>query len=457
MAWVPEFGTSGIRGCVPEEFSPKIAWQLGLSVAINFNHQPLLLCHDNRTSSPLLSNAIASGLMAGGSNVLYGGEVITPAVSFYTRHQKLAGAILITGSHIPAHMSGIEVLGNDGAPVDRKFEQKIERLAQSDPAPVNWKNTGNITNISDVGQYWVDQVLTQGDIDLIRQRKFKVVLDAANGTAIPWLLEVIKQLNCTVMGVNMEPSPLYPGRSPNLRVELLSQAVKMVKETKADIGIAVDGDADRAFFIDDRGRTLMGDISGTLLAQIELQRHKGGTIVTPINSSNLVEDIITQHNGQVVRSRVGPPAIVAAVKKHRALFAFEESGKAIYPHLNYLSDSGLATIHLLEHLAKHETSLSTIIDEFPQYHQLKRAIDCPNELKELVTNHAIREVKEHFTDAKVITLDGVKIIFDDGWLLLRPSGTEPVFRCFAEAQKKKRAQQLLKLGLVWIDDVLKAS
>ncbi len=457
MAWVPEFGTSGIRGCVPEELSPKIAWQLGLSVAINFNHQPFLLCHDNRTSSPLLSNAIASGLMAGGSNVLYGGEVITPAVSFYTRQQKLSGAILITGSHIPAHMSGIEVLGNDGAPVDRKFEQKIERLSQSNPAPVNWMNTGKISTISDVGQYWVDQVLTQGDVDLIRQRKFKVVLDAANGTAIPWLVEVIKQLNCTIIGVNMEPSPFYPGRSPNLRVKLLSQAAKMVKETKADIGIAVDGDADRAFFIDDKGRALMGDISGTLLAQIELQRHKGGTIVTPINSSNLVDDIITEHNGRVVRSRVGPPAIVAAVKKHQALFAFEESGKAIYPHLNYLSDSGLATIHLLEHLAKHETSLSTIIDGFPQYHQLKRAIDCPNELKEVVTNHAIREVKEHFTDAKVITLDGVKIIFDDGWLLLRPSGTEPVFRCFAEAQKKIRAQQLLKLGLDWIDHVLKAS
>ena len=457
MAWVPEFGTSGIRGCVPEELSPEIAWQLGLSVAINFNQQPLLLCHDNRTSSPLLSNAIASGLMAGGSNVLYGGEVITPAVSFYTRHQKLAGAILITGSHIPAHMSGIEVLGNDGAPVDRLLEQKIERLAQSNPAPVDWMHNGEITPITDVGQYWVDQVLTQGDVNLIRQRKFKVVLDAANGTAIPWLVEVIKQLNCTIIGVNMEPSPFYPGRSPNLRVKLLSQAAKMVKETKADIGIAVDGDADRAFFIDDKGRALMGDISGTLLAQIELQRHKGGTIITPINSSNLVEDIITQHNGRVVRSRVGPPAIVAALKKHQALFAFEESGKVIYPHLNYLSDSGLATIHLLEHLAKHETSLSTIIDGFPQYHQLKRAIDCPNELKEVVTNHAIREVKERFPEAKVITLDGVKIIFDDGWLLLRPSGTEPVFRCFAEAQQKTRAQQLLKLGLDWIDDVLKVS
>ncbi|MHA2429254.1 MAG: phosphoglucosamine mutase, partial [Candidatus Hermodarchaeia archaeon] len=232
---------------------------------------------------------------------------------------------------------------------------------------------------------------------------------------------------------------------------------KMVKETKADIGLAVDGDADRAFFIDDKGRALMGDISGTLLAQIELQRHGGGTIVTPINSSNLVDDIVTQHNGQVVRSRVGPPAIVAAVKKHQALFAFEESGKAIYPHLNYLSDSGLATLHLLEHLTKHDTSLSTIIDGFPQYHQLKRAIDCPNELKEVVTNHAKHEAKEHFPEAKVITLDGVKILFDDGWLLLRPSGTEPVFRCFAEAQQKNRVQQLLKLGLDWIDDVLKAT
>ncbi len=456
MVWTPCFGTSGIRGRIPDELSPDIAWQIGLSVATVFNKQPILLCHDNRTSSPLLTNAVASGLMAGGSNVLYGGEVITPAVSFYTRHQKLTGAVLITGSHIPAHMSGIEVLEYDGAPVPRNIEKKIEHLNLSEPKTVNWMNHGHMQILTDVGQFWVSKVLEQVDVNIIRQRKFRVLIDAANGTAIPWLLDLVKQLDCTIVELNTEPNPLFPGRSPNLRVKLLDEAVQRVLESKADIGIATDGDADRAFFIDDQGRALMGDVSGTLLAQIELSRHGGGTIVTPINTSNLVEEIVGQFKARVVYSRVGPPAMVAAVKKHNAIFAFEESGKIIYPRLNYLSDSGLATVHLLEHLAKHNLTLSEIIDSFPKFYQQKRAIACQNELKDAVTTHALNSAKQQFPQAQVITKDGIKVVFNDGWLLLRPSGTEPVFRCFAEASKKHRAQELLRLGLDWIDDILKS-
>jgi phosphomannomutase/phosphoglucomutase len=201
----------------------------------------------------------------------------------------------------------------------------------------------------------------------------------------------------------------------------------------------------------------MGDVSGTILARVELERHGGGTIVTPINSSNVIKDIAAAYGGKVVFSRVGPPAIVAEVKRHKAIFAFEESGKVIYPHLNYLSDSGLAIAHLLEHLASSGKKLSTLVDELPQYYQLKRAIDCPNHLKRSVSDYALARVKEQFPEAQVITKDGVKIIFDNGWVLLRPSGTEPVYRCFVEARQKKRAQQLLKLGLDWIDDVLKQS
>ncbi|MFW9934213.1 MAG: phosphoglucosamine mutase [Candidatus Thorarchaeota archaeon] len=457
MVWTPRFGTSGIRGSVPEELSPEIAWQIGYSVATVFKQAPILVCHDNRTSSPLLTRAVTSGLMAGGSDAHYGGEVITPAVSLYTRHCNLTGAILITGSHIPAHMSGIEVLGEDGAPVSRAVETEIERFNLSVAKPVRWDQHGQLKEIHDVGSFWITKVLRQVDVAAIQRRKFRIVVDAANGTAIPWLLDLIKRLDCTIIGVNTKQDSKFPGRSPNLRVNLLNQAAKLVKKHKANLGVATDGDADRAFFIDDKGRALMGDVSGTLLAYIELSRQGGGTIVTPINSSNLVEDIVGQFKARVVYSQVGPPAMVAAAKKHNAIFAFEESGKIIYPRLNYLSDSGLGTAHLLEYLAKFEKTLSEIIDGFPQYVQLKRAIDCPNELKEAVTSHALDMVKQHFPEAQLITKDGVKVVFDDGWLLLRPSGTEPVFRCFTEARQKHRAQELLKLGIDWIDEVLKST
>jgi phosphomannomutase/phosphoglucomutase len=454
MEWVPVFGTSGIRGEVNQELTPQVAWKIGLGVATVFKRQTMLLCHDNRTSGPLLAHAVASGLMAGGSSVLFGGEVITPAVSLYTRAHQLAGAVLITGSHIPANMSGIEVLASDGAPVDLKTEEQIETQVQRGPAPLPWSQQGSLTIRSDIGQCWIDTVLDQVDLELIREKQFRVVVDAANGTAVPWLLDIIRSLDCTLIGINTRSDPLFPGRSPNLRVKLLEEAAQLVKTTKSDLGIAVDGDGDRAFFIDDKGRALMGDVSGTLLACLELDRQGGGTIVTPINSSNLIEEMVAKHNGTVKYSRVGPPAIVAAVKQHNAVFAFEESGKAIYPQHNFLSDSGLASVYLLEHLAKTESALSALIDQFPKYHQLKRALDCPNHLKQQIIDHVLQSAKNQVPKASVVTIDGIKLVFDDGWLLLRPSGTEPVFRCFSEARSKRRAQELLQLGLNWINDII---
>ncbi|MFX1565784.1 MAG: hypothetical protein ACFFCH_07330, partial [Promethearchaeota archaeon] len=201
MAWTPHFGTSGIRGSVPEELSADIAWQIGYSVATVFNQEPILICHDNRTSSPLLTNAASSGLMAGGSDAHYGGEVITPAVSLYTRHHDLAGAILITGSHIPANMSGIEVLGSDGAPVPPEIERKIEQVNMADAVPVSWQSHGQIRNVLDVGSFWVRKVLDQVDRNVIQEQQYRVVVDAANGTAVPWLLDVLKQLDCEVIGL----------------------------------------------------------------------------------------------------------------------------------------------------------------------------------------------------------------------------------------------------------------
>lgn len=455
MAWTPHFGTSGIRGSVPDELNPNIAWRIGLSIATFFQRRPLLLGHDNRTSSPLLAEAVASGFMAGGSQVLFGGEVITPAVSFYTRHRQLAGAVIITGSHIPAHMSGIEVLANDGAPLDRTSEEEIEHLIDGKLAPLPWSQHGTSIPLTEVGSFWVTNVIQQVNTKLIGKRKFRVTVDACNGSAIPWLLDAITMLGCTVIGVNTRSDPFFSGRSPNLRVKLLGNTAKIVREENCDLGVAVDGDGDRAFFIDDKGRALMGDVTGTILACIELKRRGGGTIITPINSSNLVADMVAQYKGKVVYSQIGPPAIVAAVKQHKAIFAFEESGKVFYPNLNYLSDSGLATAHLLEYLAEQDVTLSKLVDSLPRYHQLKRAIDCPNRLKKSVINHVLSAASSEYPDADLITLDGVKIVFEDGWLLLRPSGTEPVFRCFAEARTKKRARELLKQGLDWINIVLK--
>jgi phosphomannomutase/phosphoglucomutase len=161
-----------------------------------------------------------------------------------------------------------------------------------------------------------------------------------------------------------------------------------------------------------------------------------------------------KYKGTVVNSRIGPPAIVAKIKAHQAIFGFEESGKAIYPQINYLSDSGVATGHILEYLAQNDLQLSTLVDELPQYHQIKRSLDCPDPLKAAVNKHLLEALKTAFPKAEFVTIDGIKLLFDDGWLLLRPSGTEPKFKVFSESHYAPRAQELFQMGVKYLKEVL---
>ncbi len=448
--WRPRFGSSGIRGCVAEELAPNEAWFLGNSIATVFKRGSILVCSDHRTSSPLLVHSLASGLMSGGARVVLGGQVITPAVSLYVKHHQLSAAVLVTGSHNSPKINGIEVLADDGAPVDRATEQRIEELTVSPPAPLPWDQQGETTSVDDVGQYWVTKITRLVNTSLIQKQNFRVAVDVCNGSAIPWLLNVIEELGCQLVGVNTKQDPLFPGRSPNLTVDLLTEVSNTVLENGCHLGVAVDGDGDRVFLIDEKGRTLQGDISGTIFARLELERQSGGTIVTPINTSNVVYDMAREFKGEVVNSRIGPPAIVAKIKSHQAIFGFEESGKAIYPHINYLSDSGLATSQILEYLAKNNIKLSVLVDSLPKYHQIKRSLDCPNSMKGKVMKGLIKVLKTQFVNADFVTIDGLKVIFDDGWLLLRPSGTEPKFKVFSESQYAPRAEELFQIGLSYL-------
>ena len=452
--WRPRFGSSGIRGFVAEELAPNTAWFLGKSIATVFKKGSILLCSDHRTSSPLLVHSLTSGLLAGGARVVIGGEVITPAVSFYVRHHPLSAAILVTGSHNSPNINGIEVLAADGAPVDRATEEGSEALVSNPSNPLPWNQMGETTSVDNVGQFWVTQVTRLVNTSLIRKQNFRVAVDVCNGSAIPWLLQVIKELGCQVLGVNTKRDALFSGRSPNLTVDLLSEVARTVKEEGCNLGVAVDGDGDRVCLVDERGRVMQGDVSGTIFARIELERRGGGTIVTPINTSNVVFDMAQKYKGTVVNSRIGPPAIVAKIKSHQAIFGFEESGKAIFPHINYLSDSGVATGHILEYLAQNNLQLSTLVDEFPQYHQIKRSLDCPDSLKGTVITQLIEALTTDFPKAEFVTIDGIKVLFDDGWLLLRPSGTEPKFKVFSESHYAHRAQQLSQIGVKYLKEVM---
>ncbi|HII08703.1 MAG TPA: phosphoglucosamine mutase, partial [Methanosphaera sp.] len=216
------------------------------------------------------------------------------------------------------------------------------------------------------------------------------------------------------------------------------------------IGIAHDGDADRTICIDEKGQFVFGDKSFALVEKSMLEKNNGGKIVTTVATSNAIADIALANNGEIILTRVGDLVVARKLQEIDGLFGGEENGGLIFPDFVYGRDSGLATAMLLEILATTKKPLSELIDELPTYFSEKRKVQCPDDKKQLVAEGIINDTTEYEVD----TTDGVKVITDDGWVIIRPSGTEPIYRCFSEAKTPEKAAELADWGMTLIEKYL---
>jgi phosphomannomutase/phosphoglucomutase len=267
------------------------------------------------------------------------------------------------------------------------------------------------------------------------------VVDAVNsvgGLMGPLLLE---ELGCEMTGINMKLDGTFPGRLPEPRPENLSDLSSTVRAVGADLGVAFDSDADRAIFADENGEIAVGDKSFALVAKYFLEEHPGEKIVTSVSSSTMIKDIAAKHDGEIVWTKIGSVTVSQTMKKVKAKLGGEEYGGIFYGPHQSVRDGAMATALILEIMAKTGKKLSKLFSELPRYFIYKGRIECPEHLKEKVLDELKKEVK----DLDVSTLDGVKIWFKDkSGILIRPSGTESVYRLYAEAKTAGKAAQLVR-------------
>jgi phosphomannomutase/phosphoglucomutase len=221
--------------------------------------------------------------------------------------------------------------------------------------------------------------------------------------------------------------------------------MEKVPETHASFGVGLDGDADRAIFIDENGSYIWGDKSLSLVGKYITRKKKGGVTVTPVTTSTCFEDVIHQNNGSVIYTKVGSPIVAGVMKENHAVFGGEENGGIIFPEFQFCRDSAMSIATLLEILATEKRPLSELIAEIPSYEMLKTKIACPNEKKERIMNLLAEEMKNHHDIIDIERIDGLKLYMKDGWVLMRPSGTEPIFRVYVEAKGKHQAEELASL------------
>jgi phosphomannomutase/phosphoglucomutase len=436
------FGTNGIRGVVNKELTTEMAIKIGCAIGTFFERGTLIVGYDARTSGPMFARAVTSGLNATGCNVLLAGMAPTPALQYAVKTCKADGAVIITASHNPPEYNGIKVAWNDGIEISREQEIKIENIFFGERVRYSeWDKIGTTRELHGAIDDYIEAIKHHVDIALIAKKHYHVVVDGANSVGSLAAPRLLRELGCKVTTINANIDGTFPGRLPEPRPENLKELALAVKAVDADLGVAYDGDADRSVFVDEEGEIYWGDKTFALVEKNFLQKNKGEKIITPVSSSTLVKDIAETYGGKLVWTKVGSVTVSQTMKKLKAKLGGEENGGIFYgPHLA-VRDGAMAAALILQIMADTGQKLSKLVAALPKYYIEKGKVECPEKCKEKV----LKELTKQTKSLNVSTIDGVKIWFEDkSAILIRPSGTEPIYRLYAEAKTAQKASNLVK-------------
>ncbi len=439
------FGTFGVRRTANDVLTPEFASRLAACYGTQIQGT-VAVGGDPRTSTQMLKEAVKAGLLSSGCDVVDLGILPTPGVQYAVR-KYYDGGVMITASHNPPKYNGLKFLDEFGIGIPDEMDIAIEKLYfDEEPKRAHWSQIGQIYHNDKIIDEYVDEAISKVDAEAIRDAKLKVVVDCGSGAGCFTAPYLIRKLGCEVTTLNAQADGFFPGRDPEPIEDNLQELISVVKELGADIGLAHDGDADRTICIDEKGNFVLGDKTFTLVEKQMLKENDGGIVVTTVATSQAIYDIAEEYNGEVIATAVGDLLVARKLKDEDGLFGGEENGGLIFPDFVYGRDAVMTVAKILEIVAKEKKPLSELVAELPVYYASKMKIECPDDEKEFVMTSIADEIKST-TDFDLDLTDGVKILKEDGWVIIRPSGTEPIFRCFAESDSQEKADEMTDWGI----------
>ncbi len=441
------FGTFGVRGVFGKEIDCHMAYGLakafGTFLRRSVDRPKVVIGGDTRSSTKALKDAAISGLLSSGVDVIDVGTLPTPAVQFACRKIGVDGGISVTASHNPPEYNGLKLLEGNGMGLSREKEAKVEDIFFSENFfDADWRGAGRYREV-DILEDYVEAIVSSVDVELIRERKPFVVADLGNGAGSLTLPYVLERIGCRVLSINAHPSGAFTARNPEPNEENLKDLVKVVKAIRPDFAVAQDGDADRAVFLDENGSFIQGDKTFAL-AMREVLRRKKGLVVTTVATSLVIDDVAREMGCDVMRTKVGDLVVTKALLEHGGVVGGEENGGVIFPDFTLGRDGAMATAKIVEALSRSGKSFSGLLAELPVYYQVKTKVHLEGDRKRVVeiVNDLARE-----RGFKTDVTDGTKILVEDGWVLVRASGTEPIVRIFAETRKSmEEAKKLIDMA-----------
>jgi len=442
------FGTNGVRGIINKDLTVELVLNLSRAVGTYFNSGLIGIARDSRKGGEMFTQLVTSGLISTGCSVVNLGYAPTPTLQFMIPKLGCIAGIMVTASHNPPQFNGIKVIGSNGIETSRESEKEIEILYNSNKFKVaDWNKIGQVTHYDSSIDVYLEAIKSHVDVEKIQNRKLKVIVDGANSVGSLATPRLMRELGCTVVSLNAQLDGSFPGRNPEPIPENIKDLALTVKATGADLGIAHDGDADRATFVDETGRVLWGDQSFALIASRVLAKKHGSTLVTPVSSGRLIEDVARKAGATIDWTAVGSVDVSHRLEETGAELGGEENGGVFYPDHQPVRDGAMTAAQIVEIIALEGKTLSELVSELPTYFNTKVKVQVLQEKKEPLAA-ALLELSK---DMNRIIIDGVKIIHDDGWFLIRPSGTEPIYRCFAEGKTQETADRLSDEGVKLIE------
>jgi phosphomannomutase len=402
----------------------------------------IIIGRDARISGEMVSNIVSGTLIGCGFDVLDVGLSTTPSIEVAVQLEKSAGGIIITASHNPKEWNALKLLNGNGEFLSQKDGEEILRLAEND--------NFNFTPIDDLGKYsfddsfnnkHIDEVLKLDlvDVNLVKSSGFKVVVDAVNSTGGFMIPRLLERMGVECIKLFCEPNGDFP-HNPEPLAENLTEIAELVVKEKADFGIVVDPDVDRLALICEDGSMFGEEYTLVAVSDYVLSKTPGNT-VSNLSSTRALRDITIKYKGKYEASSVGEVNVVEKMKETNAIIGGEGNGGVIYPELHYGRDALIGIALFLTQLAERKISVKKLRNSYPNYFISKNKIELTLEL-DVDTIFSILEQK--YKNEKITTIDGLKIDFEDGWVHLRKSNTEPVIRIYAESEGEEKANASAK-------------
>ena len=431
-------GISGVRGIVGKSLTNKILSNHVKAFSMIQTEGTILLGRDSRIHGHELLNIASEAILKCGRNIKNYNIIPTPTAQFLVEKNKFAGGIVITASHNPEEWNGLKFIDKDGCFLSKEKNETLFEIAKKNI--IDTKTRGKSTSINKGYLPHINHTLNLSiiNLELIKHKRFTVVIDAVNGAASEALPEMLKALGCKVHRLYCNPNGQFP-RGAEPLPNNLKNLKKMVIEKKADVGFATDPDGDRLAVIDEKGNPLGEEYTLVFCVDGFLKTSKSNKeIVTNLSTTLAVDKIAKKYGNNVIRTAVGEINVVNKMKEEKSILGGEGNGGIILAESHLGRDSLVAVTLFLNRMAQSNTTVSSIFNSMPQFYMAKDKI----KLNDINAEEVINKIKNHFSKVEQNEQDGLKLIWENSWIHIRKSNTEPIIRIYSEAPTKFEAIKL---------------